>query len=150
MLARRCLSVIYTGPISFQEALQRQLTLVDKVISAAKTFENIDLKSKEGVPPIFEEYLLLCEHDPPVYTVGRRCKNYAEQMQKLENTGAQFHKIDRGGLVTFHGPGQLVAYPILHISASHITNNIHSVRRYVELLENTVIHMFTLLWHPGS
>jgi lipoyl(octanoyl) transferase len=62
--------------------------------------------------------LLLLEH-PPVYTAGRRSK--AEHVvwteDRMRAAGAELHRIDRGGSLTFHGPGQLVGYPILDLGA---------------------------------
>jgi lipoyl(octanoyl) transferase len=60
--------------------------------------------------------LILLEH-PPVFTAGRRAKPEHLVWSEREATihGAQIHHIDRGGSFTFHGPGQLVGYPILHL-----------------------------------
>ncbi len=60
-----------------------------------------------------EDVLLLLEH-PPVYTVGRaaRPEHLGEGEAALRASGAEFFRVDRGGSVTYHGPGQLVGYPI--------------------------------------
>lgn len=79
--------------------------------------------------------ILLVEHKP-VYTVGLRDKSYSrEDEKKLRATGAEFHRTNRGGLITFHGPGQLVAYPILNLKSFGI-----GMRDYVCNLEKTMIH----------
>ncbi|XP_077988081.1 octanoyl-[acyl-carrier-protein]:protein N-octanoyltransferase LIPT2, mitochondrial-like [Glandiceps talaboti] len=79
--------------------------------------------------------LLVCEHDP-VYTVGIRDKVYQPKDEKyLKDLGAEFYRTDRGGLITFHGPGQLVAYPILNLTDF----NKKSIRWYVCQLEQCVI-----------
>ncbi|GLG97640.1 Uncharacterized protein GBIM_04369, partial [Gryllus bimaculatus] len=78
--------------------------------------------------------LVLIEHDP-VYTVGIRDKSYShEDEKKLKALGAEFHRTNRGGLITFHGPGQLVVYPIINLKEFK-----PSMRWYVSQLENTVI-----------
>lgn len=60
-------------------------------------------------------YLLLVEHDP-VYTTGMRSREYSLQEEnRLKSLGAEFFRTNRGGLITFHGPGQLVAYPIFNL-----------------------------------
>lgn len=64
--------------------------------------------------PVAQNFLLLCEHFP-VYTTGVRDKN-VEDIERLESLGAEFHFTDRGGLITFHGPGQLMCYPILNLA----------------------------------
>ncbi|XP_064455689.1 octanoyl-[acyl-carrier-protein]:protein N-octanoyltransferase LIPT2, mitochondrial-like [Ornithodoros turicata] len=80
--------------------------------------------------------LITVEHDP-VYTVGIRSKEYtAEQESVLRQLGAEFVRTNRGGLITFHGPGQLVAYPILYLGSF---NKSKSMRWYVCTLEKTII-----------
>ncbi|XP_047352911.1 putative lipoyltransferase 2, mitochondrial [Vespa velutina] len=80
--------------------------------------------------------LLLVEHDP-VYTIGIRNKNYTEEDEKkLRNLGAEFFKTDRGGLITFHGPGQLVAYPILNLKQFK-----PSIKWYVCQIEQMIIRL---------
>lgn len=84
----------------------------------------------------FKNILILTEHNP-VYTIGIRSKDYTfKDEEKLKKLGAEFHKTNRGGLITFHGPGQLVAYPILHLKQFQ-----PSVRWYVCHIEKTVIDM---------
>lgn len=81
-----------------------------------------------------KNYLLLVEHDP-VYTIGIRRELYMEdEIKKLESLGADFHKTNRGGLITFHGPGQLVAYPVIYLKDFGLT-----MRNYIRYLEKTVI-----------
>lgn len=80
--------------------------------------------------------LLLCEHHP-VYTTGIRQAQYsAEEEQRLKDLGAEFFRTNRRGLITFHGPGQLICYPILNLGCFR-----KSVRWYVWELEKTVIEM---------
>ncbi len=63
--------------------------------------------------------LILLEH-PPVYTLGRRTDPAHVLMAEAElaRSGAVLHRVDRGGSVTFHGPGQLVGYPIIHLGTN--------------------------------
>ncbi len=84
-----------------------------------------------GVVP---DTLILCEH-PPVYTAGRRWKpeHVVWSKERIEASGAELCLIDRGGSVTFHGPGQLVGYPIVDLGPRP------DVRRYVHDLEEVVI-----------
>ncbi|KAL6259967.1 hypothetical protein P5V15_009876 [Pogonomyrmex californicus] len=80
--------------------------------------------------------LVLLEHEP-VYTVGIRDKRYTEKDEsKLRNFGAEFWRTNRGGLITFHGPGQLVAYPVLDLKQFHT-----SIRWYVQQVERMVIRV---------
>lgn len=74
---------------------------------------------------------------PPVYTIGIRKSGYSDEEEKrLKALGAEFYRTNRGGLITFHGPGQLVAYPIIDL-----TMYTKSVKWYVCKLEETVIQM---------
>nr|CAD7437426.1 unnamed protein product [Timema bartmani] len=94
---------------------------------------NIELLH-QGTSHETEDILILVEHNP-VYTVGIRAKEYSTDYENnLKQTGAEFYRTNRGGLVTFHGPGQLVAYPILNLK--HFNPN---VRWYVSQIEKTII-----------
>lgn len=79
--------------------------------------------------------VLLVEH-PPVYTLGKsgHAENLLVSREALEAVGAQFFHIDRGGDITFHGPGQLVCYPILDLEQIGI-----GLREYIDALEEAVI-----------
>lgn len=79
--------------------------------------------------------ILLVEH-PPVYTLGKsgHAENLLIGRNALEAMGAQFFHIDRGGDITFHGPGQLVCYPILDLERLGI-----GLRAYIEAMEEAVI-----------
>ena len=79
--------------------------------------------------------VLLVEH-PPVYTLGKsgHAENLLVNQEALKAMGAQFFHIDRGGDITFHGPGQLVCYPILDLERLGI-----GLREYIASLEEAVI-----------
>ena len=81
------------------------------------------------------DMVLLLEH-PPVYTLGRssRAEDLLAPTERLEAQGAQVVSVDRGGQVTFHGPGQLVAYPIIDLRAWG-----GGPLRYVRALEEAAI-----------
>ncbi|KAF6206725.1 hypothetical protein GE061_017961 [Apolygus lucorum] len=80
--------------------------------------------------------VLMLEH-PPVYTIGIRTKGYEEDDEKkLKSLGAEFHRTNRGGLITFHGPGQLVVYPIINLQMWK-----PSIKWYIDNLEETIIDL---------
>ncbi|MEE9602704.1 MAG: lipoyl(octanoyl) transferase LipB, partial [Thermoguttaceae bacterium] len=83
-------------------------------------------------------YLILVEHDPPVITLGRRANrsNVLAEPERLDAAGVQLHHTSRGGDVTWHGPGQLVAYPVLSLGRTRLP-----VHRYVNRLEAAVISL---------
>jgi lipoate-protein ligase B len=82
-------------------------------------------------------FLLLCDHKP-VITVGRFGKenNVLASRDGLERCGVEICKTDRGGDVTFHGPGQLVGYPIIDLRDFGL-----GVKSYVQLLEQAIIRV---------
>ncbi|XP_071536315.1 octanoyl-[acyl-carrier-protein]:protein N-octanoyltransferase LIPT2, mitochondrial [Panulirus ornatus] len=84
--------------------------------------------------------LLLVEHEP-VYTTGIRKSDYSPEVEaQLKIKGADFHRTNRGGLITFHGPGQLVAYPIIHLSSFS-----PGIKWYICALQRTVIRTLRIL-----
>ncbi|XP_070537946.1 octanoyl-[acyl-carrier-protein]:protein N-octanoyltransferase LIPT2, mitochondrial-like [Ptychodera flava] len=116
------------GRIKFSDAVKVQQQEVRK----HKDFLAQKSKTESTEKPM--NTLLICEHTP-VYTIGIRTKGYTEKDEEsLKTLGADFQRTDRGGLITFHGPGQLVAYPILNLADFK-----KSVRWYVCQLEKCVI-----------
>ncbi len=75
--------------------------------------------------------MLFCEH-PPVYTLGKsgKIEHLLVNEKELAEMGASMYKINRGGDITFHGPGQLVGYPILDLD--DFFPDIHKYLRYLE------------------
>ena len=81
---------------------------------------------------------ILCVEHPAVYTLGKSGNeaNMLVAEEYLKSLGAEFFHIDRGGDITFHGPGQLVCYPIIDLDAIGI-----GIRRYIDILEQSVIDL---------
>ena len=111
------------GIIDFKEAWDVQESLLKSIIKKKRA----GLKTKN--------YIIFCQH-PHVYTLGKSGK--AEHLllsgQGLKNNDASFYKINRGGDITYHGPGQLVIYPILDLD-----NFFTDIHRYLRCLEEVVI-----------
>lgn len=124
--------------IDYQTAWDKQKhifnSLIDKKI-------NPDLDIKDITPQV-----ILCEH-PHVYTLGRNGKasNLLANEAFLQKINATFYHIDRGGDITYHGPGQLVGYPILDIAAMHL-----SLKDYVYCLEESIIQTIAYYGIKGS
>lgn len=113
------------GIIDYQEAWDYQEKLFAETI-ALKIARRNETTDKETT-----NTLLFCEH-PHVYTLGKSGK---EDHLLLDESGldaaeAKFYKINRGGDITYHGPGQLVAYPIFDLD--HFFTDIHKYMRYLE------------------
>lgn len=82
-----------------------------------------------------ENYFLFVEH-PHVYTLGKSgdVENLLLDEAQLKEKGATFYKINRGGDITYHGPGQIVGYPIIDLE-----NFFTDIHKYLRLLEETMI-----------
>jgi lipoyl(octanoyl) transferase len=95
--------------------------------------KNRDLPPDQQIPT--KNYLLFVEH-PHVYTLGKSGdeKNLLVNDDQLSQKNATYYKINRGGDITYHGPGQLVAYPILDLD-----NFFTDIHKYLRLLEETII-----------
>lgn len=119
------------GLIEYQAAWDEQERLFAEIV--AQKIRNRDLPTNDRQPTA--NYLLFCEH-PPVYTLGKSGKeaNLLLDAAQLVSVGATFHRINRGGDITYHGPGQLVGYPILDLD-----NFFTDIHRYMRLLEEAVI-----------
>lgn len=99
--------------------------------------EIVDLKIAKRNNPEIEtpNHFLFVEH-PHVYTLGKSgdISNLLLSEKQLEAKGATFYKINRGGDITYHGPGQIVGYPILDLE-----NFFTDIHKYLRLLEETII-----------
>ena len=123
--------VIYSdlGTIDYKEAWDFQENLFASTIKQKIT--NRD--SEEQIPT--KNYMLFCEH-PHVYTLGKSGKESHLLLDEngLKEKSATYYKINRGGDITYHGPGQLVVYPILDLD--HFFTDIH---KYLRFLEEAII-----------
>jgi lipoyl(octanoyl) transferase len=91
-------------------------------------------------------YLVLVEHEPPVITFGRgaRAANLTASRERLRSEGIEVHESSRGGDVTYHGPGQIVGYPILRLDRHG-----RDVHRYLRDLEEVLIRVLARLGLEG-
>lgn len=117
------------GSKDFQETWDFQETLFNKIV---------DLKiqnRRNATEEPTANYFLFVEH-PHVYTLGKSgdLSNLLLSEQQLKDKGATFHKINRGGDITYHGPGQIVGYPILDLE-----NFFTDIHKYLRLLEEVII-----------
>lgn len=121
-MVRPIVHILRAGQTSYAQGLNLQKYIASKFTeTASNQFCNV---------------LILTEHRP-VYTIGIRTKNYTiDDEQKLRQLGADFYRTNRGGLITFHGPGQLIAYPILNLKQFN-----PSIRWYVCHLEKMIINL---------
>lgn len=121
----------HLGQIDYQEAWDYQEKLFAETIQLK--IEN--RKIPEAEQQITTNYLLFCQH-PHVYTLGKsgHLEHLLLNEQELAEKQAKFYKINRGGDITYHGPGQIVVYPILDLD-----NFFTDIHRYLRFLEEAVI-----------
>ena len=98
--------------------------------------ENIQLKRNQQPT---KNHLLVVEH-PHVYTFGKHAKSnhLLASPEYLKTMGAEIHHIERGGDITYHGPGQLVVYPIFDLESLNL-----GIKSYVEKIEAAIIHVLS-------
>jgi len=117
------------GLIDYKKCWDYQEVLFAKILKT----KSLNRNSKEQLKT--ENYFIFCEH-PNVYTLGKSGneKNLLVSKQDLLKKNADFYKINRGGDITFHGPGQIVGYPIFDLD-----NFFTDIHKYLRLLEEAVI-----------
>lgn len=114
------------GRVPYREAWERQKEIFGALID-----------DRGAVVPSVTERVALVEHDP-VYTLGFHgdAGNLLASRERLSRLGAECIRIERGGDITYHGPGQLVVYPMLNIVRRGL-----GVKKYIELLEGAVTEL---------
>jgi lipoyl(octanoyl) transferase len=121
------------GLIDYQQAWDYQTDLFNKTVELKK--QNRDLSASDPAYLTTTNYLIFCEH-PHVYTLGKSGdeKNLLIKKEELHTIQASYFPINRGGDITYHGPGQLVVYPVIDME-----NFFTDIHRYMRLLEEAVI-----------
>ncbi|MCC9168463.1 lipoyl(octanoyl) transferase LipB [Pontibacter harenae] len=129
VLQNKEIEVRNLGLIDYQEAWDYQASLFDGILAVKA--ENRQKEQAGETLAVTENYLLLCSH-PHVYTLGKSGheENLLINEEGLKAKGATFYKINRGGDITYHGPGQVVGYPILDLD--NFFTDIHKYLRYLE------------------
>jgi lipoyl(octanoyl) transferase len=121
------------GNMRYADAWDYQTKLHKELVD--RKLRNRRLTEEQGATESLKHYLLFCEH-PPVYTLGKSgsTDHLLLSESELEEQGFEFFKINRGGDITYHGPGQIVGYPIFDLDAFFT-----DVHKYVRYLEEAII-----------
>jgi lipoyl(octanoyl) transferase len=117
------------GLIEYTTALAQQEVLFNELL-------DLKVQNRNAEDPVFtHNHFISCEH-PHVYTLGKSGNEQHLLLNEelLKDKGAQYYKTNRGGDITYHGPGQLVVYPILDLE-----NFFTDIHKYLRLLEQAVI-----------
>ena len=130
-MQNRVVEFRHLGLLDYEKGLNYQKKLFKKIIDLKIKNRNQPLDQQEVTP----NYLLFVYH-PHVYTLGKSGKEKHLLLNKvgLRDKGATYHRISRGGDITYHGPGQLVGYPILDLD-----NFFTDIHKYLRFLEEAVI-----------
>ena len=119
------------GKKDYKETWDFQEELFSKTVSLKIQNRQADPESQI----VTDNYLIFVEH-PHVYTLGKsgELSNLLLDKEGLKDKNATFYKINRGGDITYHGPGQLVGYPIIDLD-----NFFTDIHKYLRLLEEAII-----------
>ena len=128
-LINKEVKIIKLGHIDYKEAWDKQEKIFKKIIDT-----KIDNRKNKNFDKT-ENYILTCSH-PHVYTLGRSGDqdNLLIDKNFIKKENLSLYKINRGGDITYHGPGQIVIYPILDLE-----NFFTDIHKYLRLLEESVI-----------
>ncbi len=118
--------LIEAGLKGYQETWDYQEELFSGVVQ-----RKIEMRKTGEEEPVPKNYLIFVEH-PHVYTLGKsgKIENLLLSQDELAEKGIEYFKINRGGDITYHGPGQIVAYPIIDLD--QFFTDIHKYLRYLE------------------
>lgn len=121
----------HLGLKDYKETWDYQATIFNEIINIKIKNRNLPPEQQQPTP----NYLLFVEH-PHVYTLGKSGKpeHLLLDEEGLEEKNAVFYKIDRGGDITYHGPGQLVGYPVIDLD-----NFFTDIHKYLRLIEESII-----------
>ena len=126
--------------MDYKDAWDYQQNLFDEIVKIKKK------NRKNNSELITPNYFLFVEH-PHVYTLGKsgNMSNLLIDENQLKSKNASFYKTNRGGDITYHGPGQIVGYPILDLE-----NFFTDIHKYLRLLEETVINTLEIYGVKGE
>lgn len=124
-------SVIDLGLIDYKEGWDYQTKLFNEILAIKAANRDLPSSDQRETP----NYIILCEH-PNVYTLGKAGneKNLLMPLEQLVDINATYYPINRGGDITYHGPGQLVVYPVIDLE-----NFFTDIHKYMRTLEESVI-----------
>lgn len=122
---------INLGLKDYQEAWDYQTNIFNNILAIKAENRTLPVDRQKTT----DNYLIFCEH-PHVYTLGKSGKenHMLVKQNELDLIGASYYHINRGGDITYHGPGQLVCYPVIDLE-----NFFTDIHKYMRLLEEAVI-----------
>jgi lipoyl(octanoyl) transferase len=118
--------------IDYKNAWDYQVDLFNKILSVKSENRTLPPEAQKAT----DNYLIFCEH-PHVFTLGKSGdeKNLLISKEELSSIHASYYHINRGGDITYHGPGQIVGYPVIDME-----NFFTDIHKYMRILEEAVIN----------
>lgn len=131
VIVNRRTKYLNLGLKDYKEAWDYQTDLFNGILAVKSSNRNLSPDLQRAT----ENYLLFCEH-PHVYTLGKsgKAENLLVNEEQLASLNATYYHINRGGDITYHGPGQIVVYPVIDLE-----NFFTDIHKYMRLLEESVI-----------
>ena len=128
-LINKSVSLLDVSSIEYTKGVEYQKSLFDEIIS----IKSKNRKNQTSVPT--KNYFIFCEHNH-VYTLGKNGnnKNFLADIKTQKKIGASFHLTNRGGDITYHGPEQIVGYPIIDLE-----NFFKDLGKYMRGIEEVII-----------
>ncbi|HET9485807.1 MAG TPA: lipoyl(octanoyl) transferase LipB [Chryseosolibacter sp.] len=122
---------IHLGLVDYKEAWDYQAEIFNKIIAVKTGNRTLPAEGQKAT----ENYVIFCEH-PHVFTLGKSGdeKNLLIPKENLDSIQATYYHINRGGDITYHGPGQIVGYPVIDME-----NFFTDIHKYMRVMEEAVI-----------
>lgn len=130
-IIHRKVKFINLGVVDYQQAWDYQTKLFNDILEIKKGNRDLPESDQKAT----DNFLIFCQH-PHVYTLGKSGEesNLLIDKENLPSIGATYYHINRGGDITYHGPGQIVVYPVMDLE-----NFFTDIHHYMRLLEESVI-----------
>lgn len=134
------IELLHWGNIPYGEAWEKQEALLNYNIDIKKRNREKEIMGESIDKEKTKNYFVLCEH-PPVFTLGKsgHIEHLLVNNQYLKDRGISFYHTNRGGDITFHGPGQIVGYPILDLELFK-TDLVWYMRNLEEVIMRTLAY----------
>lgn len=122
---------IHLGLVDYKKAWDYQAEIFNRILSVKSENRSLPGESQKAT----DNYVIFCEH-PHVFTLGKSGneKNLLIAKEALDSIQATYYHINRGGDITYHGPGQIVGYPVIDME-----NFFTDIHKYMRLMEEAVI-----------
>jgi len=133
---------IHLGVVDYKIAWDYQVDIFNRILAVKSENRTLPADTQKET----DNFVIFCEH-PPVFTLGKSGneKNLLIPKEGLGSIHASYYHINRGGDITYHGPGQIVGYPVIDME-----NFFTDIHRYMRTLEEAVIQTLSVFRIPAG